>query len=191
MATITPPQVHTDEEFEKEHRRNRGLIITVVILAIVAIGLGAALFYQIATTEAMPSEVEQVLDDYIGSWETGDPDAFLASVGEDFILTEYIYSETGASADALTFAERIYRDDRALLVNLAMGSANYTPYDAVERGDAVVVMGDGPWIVSFEETWIHDSNTLSGMAIYLVELVDGVPQITNHAWVGYSEMIEF
>ena len=187
MATVTPPQVHTDEDFEREHRRNRGLIITVIILAIVAIGLGAALFYQIAMAETLPSEVEEALDDYIGAWESADTEAFLASVTDDYMITEYIYAETGVSADPLKFSFKIYDDDPAITAELGVSGSNYT----VERGDAIVVMGDGPWIVSFEETWTTGPTSMPGVATYLVEMVDGQALVSNHSWTGYSSLIDF
>ena len=187
MATITPPQVHTDAEFEREHRRNRGLIITVIILAIVALGLGAALIYQTTTSEALPAEVEQALDNYIGAWEAADTDAFLASVTDDYMITEYIYIESGDSADPLKFSFKIYDDDPAITAEMGVAGADYT----VERGEAFVVMGDGPWFVSFEETWTAGPNTMPGVATYLVELVDGVPLVSNHSWTGQTALIEF
>ncbi len=33
-STTQRPQRHTDEEFDREHRKGNGLIITVVVLAI-------------------------------------------------------------------------------------------------------------------------------------------------------------
>ena len=161
MATVTPPQVHTDAEFDREHRRNRGLIVTVIILAIVALGLGAALIYQMNTSEALPADVEQVLDEYIGAWEAADTNAFLASVTDDYMITEYIYAETGDSADPLMFSFKVFDDDPAITAEMGVKNADYT----VARGEAFVVRGEGPWIVSFEETWTSGPNTMPGVAM--------------------------
>ena len=59
------------------------------------------------------------------------------------------------------------------------------------RGDEVVVAGEGPWFVSFEETRA-DVRPIAGfaetgMATYMIAEIDGIPLITNHYWIGLRE----
>jgi hypothetical protein len=142
-----------------------------------------------ATQSVIPPEVEQTLDEYIAAWEANDGDAFLATVTSDFLLREYWYIETGDASDGTKLSYIISGDDPA-------GAARVGPEGgghewAVTRGDEVVVTGDGPWFVAFEEVWVDEPTVGTGIATYVVEMIDGQPRITNHSWTGLSELVDY
>ena len=137
-----------------------------------------------ATQSVIPPEVEQMLDEYIAAWEAIDGDAFLATVTSDFLLNEYWYIETG---DGTKVSEIISDDDPANVIGLGVEGHDWT----VTRGDEVVVSGDGPWFVAFEEVWVDEPKVGIGIATYGVEMIDGQPLTTNHQWIGLSELVDY
>jgi len=197
-STTQRPQRHTDEEFDREHRKGNGLIITVVVLAIALLALGGWVIYQAANssdstdagadvggTAVVPAEVDAAIDTYIAAWENPSGDAFLAAVTDDFIINEYIYFQY---PDGVRLQDIQSYDDREYVAQAAFDP--FFPW-IVERGDMVSLVGDGPWYVSFPETWQIESNVMDGMATYMLIDVDGTVLIKNHYWVGISEMIDF
>ncbi len=138
-----------------------------------------------AAQSVIPPEVEQTLDEYIAAWEANDGDAFLATVTSDFLINEYWYIETGDASDGVKLSYIISDDDPANAARLGVEDGNWS----VTRGDEVVVTGDGPWFVAFEEVWIDEPTVGTGIATYVVEMIDGQPRITNHYWVGLSELV--
>ena len=114
-STTQRPQRHTDEEFDKEHRKSNGLIITVIVLAILLLALGGWVAYQAANdddttatagaagaTAAVPANVDEAINDYIDSWESQDGDAFREVVAGNFVINEYIYFETPTGLELRT-----------------------------------------------------------------------------------------
>ena len=197
-STTRRPQRHTDEEFDKEHRKSNGLIITVIVLAILLLALGAWVIYDANTSDSadagsaagtaagtMPAEVEAAIDSYIAAWENPSGDAFLASVTEDFVINEYIYFEY---TDGVRLQDIQSYDDPEYVAQSAFDPA--FPW-IVGRGDMIAITGTGPWYVSFPETWQVESNVLEGIATYMLIDVDGAVKVKNHYWVGISEMIQF
>ena len=199
-STTQRPQRHTDEEFDREHRKSNGLVITVVILAILLVGLGGWVIYDAsisdttdgaidaggtAVTAVVPAEVDAAIDTYIAAWENPNGDAFLEAVTDDFIINEYIYFEY---ADGVRLQDIQSYDDREYVAQAAFDP--FFPW-IVERGEMVSFVGEGPWYVSFPETWQVDSNVMDGMATYMLIDVDGAVKVKNHYWVGVSEMIDF
>jgi hypothetical protein len=140
-----------------------------------------------ATQSVIPPDVEQTIDDYVASWEASDGDAFLATVTSDFLLNEYWYVGTGIASDGTKLWDIISDDDPAETVRKGVERHDWT----VTRGDEVVVSGDGPWFVAFEEVWVEGPNVGIGIATYVVEMIDGQPRITSHYWAGLSQPSEF
>lgn len=200
-STTQRPQRHTDEEFDKEHRKSNGLIITVIVLAILLLALGGWVAYQAANeddttatagaagaTAAVPANVDEAINEYIDSWESQDGDAFREVVADNFVINEYIYFETPAGLELRTV---VNEDDIDFIADFRIEPATNEPAWIVERGDEVVITGDGPWYVSFAESWAIEANVLDGMATYMVAEVDGVTKVANHYWIGVSKLIDF
>ncbi|MCP3975616.1 MAG: hypothetical protein GY720_14115 [bacterium] len=140
-----------------------------------------------ATQSVIPRDVDQIIDDYLASWEANDGDAFLATVTSDLLVNEYWYIGTDDASDGTKVWEIISEDDPAELVRLGVEGHDWT----VTRGDEVVISGDGPWFVAFEEVWVDLPTVGIGIATYVVEMIDGQPRITGHSWAGLSQPIDF
>ncbi len=140
-----------------------------------------------AIQSVIPPDVEQTIDDYLASWAANDGDAFLATVTNDLLINEYWYIGTGNASDGTRLREIIREDDPTEVVRLGVEGHDWT----VTRGDEVVVSGDGPWFVAFEEVWVEEPTVGIGIATYVVEMIDGQPRITGHFWAGLSQPVEF
>ncbi|MCP3974279.1 MAG: nuclear transport factor 2 family protein [bacterium] len=140
-----------------------------------------------AIQSVIPPDVEQTIDDYLASWAANDGDAFLATVTNDLLVNEYWYIGTGNASDGTRLREIIREDDPTEVVRLGVEGHDWT----VTRGDEVVVSGDGPWFVAFEEVWVEEPTVGIGIATYVVEMIDGQPRITGHFWAGLSQPVEF
>jgi hypothetical protein len=119
-------------------------------------------------------EIEALIEAYLASWETKDEEALRASVADNFIVNEDIYSLQGR-------LEHI-RDDADGVVSVGFDH----DYWQTEIVGEPVVTGDGPWTVAYRELW-QQSNPylLDGIATYVVIVDDdGALKILNHTWVG-------
>ena len=119
-------------------------------------------------------EIEALIETYLASWETKDEQALRASVADNFIINENIYTSLG-NLDAEI------HDDADGLVN--KGFSHDWQNEIV--GEPVVT-GDGPWTVAYRELWqLPYAFPLDGIATYLVIVDDdGALKIVNHTWVG-------
>jgi hypothetical protein len=68
--------------------RSRILTTTVVVLAVVVLGLGAWTVYGMSSTAetAVTAEVQRVVDDYLAAWNSFDGEAFRELVTDDYVL---------------------------------------------------------------------------------------------------------
>jgi hypothetical protein len=119
-------------------------------------------------------EIEALIEAYLASWETKDEQALRASVTDDFVIHEYIYSAgTGGLYE-------IIDDDADGIVSEGFG------YDWENEiiGDSVV-SGNGPWLVRHRQSWQEQANRYDGIATYDVVDDDGTLKIARHSWAGF------
>lgn len=178
--------IHETEPMTEQTRAVPGWVWILGLVAVLAVGW---VVYDLATTPRVPPGVDRAIDDYLAAWEARDADAIRAVTSEgitEFQLNEFIYSQGWDPADL--DAVRVYHFvDDVDVDSIITGSFPTTQWDT-ERGGDVVVTGDGPWFVSFPETWIETSDdevtTLEGIALYVVVEEDGVFRVANHVWSG-------
>ena len=82
--------VHTEEDFVREHRRNRGLLVAVVVLAAAVVALVGWIVYD-QTNSTVDAEVQQLLDDHREAWMTGDVEALRAITTDAYSYDEVVY----------------------------------------------------------------------------------------------------
>lgn len=89
MSTVPAPE--RERTLERTDQRPRGLTIAVVILAVIAVGLGGWLAFELqgADETALTADVQAVLDDYTEAFNAYDSDAFLALVTSDYRFYDF------------------------------------------------------------------------------------------------------
>jgi len=148
---------------------NRGLIITVVVLAVALLALGAwAIYQQTAESEtAGPAAVNELLDDYGAAWDNYDGEAFLALTTADYV------HDNGST----TY-------DQAGTATLISGTLGGMSFQAEQVGDRIV-SGDGPYYTAAVDRLINGSTqTGDGIStIVVVDTPDGL-KVASHTWTG-------
>ncbi|MDC3402484.1 hypothetical protein OAX95_00945 [bacterium] len=143
--TITTERPPADELPSEGHRdRHRIVYVVTAILAVATIVLGGILLFGDDSGDgaSMPSEVEQVLDQFLEAVNADDFEAFEAVVTPEFRRPMYLGNLYGGPPDRNVDGIEYYR-------NRLDG---HPTWDGVQIGDPIV-RGDGPWFVSFAETW--------------------------------------
>lgn len=161
-ATTDRPQ-HTERpEADRLKGRNRVLTITVVVLAVALLGLGAWVIYDLTTESETTgnAEIEQLLSDYrsaVGEnvGESLDPEASRAVTTDDFVLHEYTYRQFGDQFDAWYEPHPVHA---------VQGNLNWQ-WDPMQ---APVIAGEGPWFLSVVENVTGTENRLVGTATYVI-----------------------
>lgn len=175
-ATIERPASNPAQD-APDRSQSRFLTVMVAVLAVVALGLGAVVLYNLASGDesAVPADVQQVLDDYYDAWETQDGNALRALITDDYSLTEHVYEPDGRQVV-------VVRDPDNLSLNLDA----YT----IETFGTPIVTGDGPWFVSVGESWVGEFSRSDGIATYEVVEQDGTLLIARHYWDGQSSALD-
>lgn len=143
--------------------RVRGLTITVIVLVLALIGLGAWAVYDYVgeRDSAVSGDVQTLLDDYTAAWNEHDGTAFLALVTSDYTFDNGV---------TVTSAE-----DQAVVIGAS------TSFAVEVVGEAIMV-GDGPWTVAqANQTTYLDTDSL-GMSILTVVEQGGVLKVASHVW---------
>ena len=149
--------------------------------------------FDLLSGPSAPAGVEEAIDAYIDAWEDRDAEAMRAATGTGtahFLLNVFIY-DTGWNPDAPGQVRYGHVDDADVdsIIDGSFPNKQWT----VERGTDVVITGDGPWFVSFSETWIEDfeaeQERLEGVALYVVVEQDGEFKVANHAWSGLASVV--
>lgn len=168
MATTieAPPAAETGTA----QHSNRGLVVTIVVLAVALLALGAWVLYS-QTTEAetaAPAEVQDLFDDYTAAWNTYDGDAFTA------LTTEYYVHINGGN-----------RSSRAVMAaGIGGGTLEDLSFHVEQVGDAVVT-GDGPYYVAIAyRTTSSGTEPDPGIASFIVVETDDGLKVAEHTWVG-------
>lgn len=161
--TVTAPRLETVE------RRTRRLGLTVVILTILVVALGAWIIYDFTqgAATAPTAEMTQLVDDYTTAWNDYDGEAFLA-------LTTPGYRFNGAGG------QEFNQTDQAIELE---STYPQFAWQVENTGDSIVV-GVGPWYVS---TPIHTTNNVreaDGVSIMTVVDIDGVLLVRDHIVIG-------
>jgi hypothetical protein len=129
------------------------------------------------TVPSVPSAsvgITVLIEDYLASWETKDEQALRASVTDDFVIHEYIYSAgTGDLREVID-------DDADGIVRKGFDYA----WENEIIGDSVV-SGNGPWLVRHRESWQLQANRYDGIAIYDVVDDGGTLKIARLSWAGF------
>ena len=130
---------------QDDHNRYRLLYVVTAILAITTVVLAGIIIFgndDSDTGASMPAEVEQVLEEYREAIDTKDFEAFASLVGPGWRMPEYIGDPEGLNPVRLTHGldgfEDLLRDDR---------------HYVIEPNSDPIVVGDGPWYVSYAEIW--------------------------------------
>lgn len=165
MTALTErPDVAESSELQRAHGRIRALTITVVVLAVALVGLGAWVIYdQVADTDtSVTGEIQSLLDDYTAAWNDYDSEAFLALVSDD-------YTFDGTGVDAM--ASRISQ----------LGGLDWN----VEVIGDPIMAGDGPFY--FVAQVNHVTNVIGdedGVSLFTIVESDGSYLISEHVFTG-------
>ncbi|MEE9177250.1 MAG: hypothetical protein V3U46_02355 [Acidimicrobiia bacterium] len=161
--TVAVPRLETME------RRNRGLGLAVVILAILVLALGAWTIYDFSqgAATAPSAEMTQFLDDYDTAWNNYDGEAFLA-------LTTAGYKFTTAGG-------REFRElDQAFTIGTTLPMFAWQ----FENLGEPIVTGHGPWYVSTAIQTTTNIREADGHSILTVVDIEGVLQVSDHRIIG-------
>ena len=166
---------------DRHWNQHRAVYVVTAILAISTIVLAAIITFDNNDSGAgasMPAEVEQVLDEFQRASENMDFEAYATLVTDQFRRPEYMGDPEGLNPARLVRG----LDDYEILL-----SDNYPQYEVDRIGDPIVV-GEGPWYVSYAETWKWPEQDLQYESIYTYVLVeqDGEILIDDGYWAGHS-----
>ena len=162
-----------DSSFEKLERRVTTLRWVVIVLAVVAVALGAWIIYDLSQERALAptAEISELVDTYTAAWNDYDGDAFLATTREGYLFTS---TESSQVTD---------REEQYAVIEDVLPAWAWE----VEMLDEPVVVGDGPWYYASFPVEI-DTNlfgTARGMSVLTIfQDGDGSFLVTDHAYVG-------
>ncbi len=178
------PQQYADPQLETLKRRNRFLIITVVMLVVGVLALGAWVIYDVTAGSDTPTnaEIEQLLDDYNAALgpEAGegfDVDAYRAVVTDDFVLNIFYYRQ---------FGEQLALDSESLAFNeISLASR----WHLVEASDPLVI-GEGPWVASRIDHWNDPATEEPTISTYVIVDEDGTLKVVAKYAVTLGSQVE-
>ena len=163
------------EAGERAQKHNRNLKVALAVLAIIALGVGIAL---VATTSGdgsdVPSEIQEVLDEFERATEEVDIEGLTASVTDDYSFNQ-IYYRVGETEPEYT---------RAGDIGSAQSRFVTTQEFLIQRVGDPVVEGEGPWIVTVEENFSDKFTLFEGIGTYTVVDEGGVTKIATYEWSG-------
>ena len=147
-----------------------GLRITVLILAILALGMGAWIIYDYVQDSALTpnAEMSELIDDYTAAWNEYDSEAFLAATRDGYVFT----SNTSGVFD---------RDEQAAVID-ELGTYSWQ----VTILDDPLVVGDGPWFYASFPVEIEStlSDVAQGVSMLTIFEMDGEMLVTAHVYNG-------
>ncbi len=164
MTILTDrPASRSDEVILR--RPVRALTITVAVLVVALLGLGAWAVYDYAAERdsAVTGEMQTLLDDYTTAWNNHDGEAFLALVTSDYTFDSGI-GVTPAESQAL-----------------ALESGPLSDFIVEILGEPIMV-GDGPWIVAQANHVTFGSTDQLGMSLLVVVDEGGELKVASHVW---------
>lgn len=161
MTITDRPVTRRDERLPG--RRARGLTITVVVLVVALLGLGAWAVYDYVGERdtAVTGEIQVLLEDYTASWNDHDGDAFLALVTSDYTF------DNGVMVIPVETQAR------------AIETASDFTVENIGEG---IMVGDGPWLVAQADHTTFGSTDQYGMSLLMVVEEGGILKIASHVW---------
>lgn len=184
-STVDQPTMNALDQDEQLLHQNRTLKLILLVVAIIALGLGGVLIYSAASNDdsasAVPADVQQVIDDYITAMENRDYAAFQEAVTDDFTRAAYTVEQDGTGE---------YRGVQDVEDFDWLEDENSVVYDVVTTGSEVV-RGDGPWVVSVPQDWVQVGTGTGYESIYTFAIVDkdGTLQIEDAYWAGIGPVL--
>ena len=181
MATLTRPEERTstrphepiDQHVDQHRPGNRFLFITIAVLALALIGLGAWTIVDRSSTSetAVTADIQQLIDDYGAAWNNYDGAAFTALVTDG-----YRFVSPYGNNDAVEEADNISN---------YLESVNW---HTTQLGDPVMI-GDGPWLVAVPNHLTASdfgADGQDGMSLFTVVDNDGTLLIARHEYMPRS-----
>ena len=166
-TTIDAPPAETTGTAD---HNNRGLIVTIVVLAVALLALGAwAIYQQTAESEtAAPAAVQELLDDYSAAWNDYDAEAILALTTEDFVFVNGPTTNDQAETAAI----------------VSGGYLESIGFQAEHVGDPIVT-GDGPYYaaVVIHQTITSGLNQDGISTFVVVDTADGL-KVKSYVYTG-------
>lgn len=169
VTMLTGSQTTGSPEIGRLRGRIRGLTITVVVLAVALLGLGAWMIYDYAagSDTSVTGDIETLLDDYSAAWNDYDSQAFLALVTDDY---------TFEGAGEVNTAEEE-----------ALGIAQLGAYDWVVTvtGDRVVAGNGATYVVLQPNEVTSTIGDMEGISVFTIVETDGTYLISGHRFIEY------
>ncbi len=168
MTTLTDRRTQESPDLERLHARIRNLTITVIVLAIALLGLGAWMVYDYTTGSdtAVTGDIESLVDDYNAAWNNYDADAFLALVTDNYTF----------EGPAGTFSA----EDQAT----GLTALRFYDWNVEMTGDRIMV-GDGPSYFVVQPNQVTSTvDDYDGISVFTIVNQDGVYLISHHMFMG-------
>ena len=151
----------------------------VAVTAVLALAIGVLIGNRLDGGRAT-SDPERAINQYNTAWEENDPDALMAVVTDDFVEEYHYYTQ---SDDQVVTGEDSWDADTAARY------AESSDYQIDLHGDAIVV-GDGPWFVSVDESQEGAGTEYEGTASYVVIDDGGTLKLVSKSWVGTRQILD-
>lgn len=139
----------------------------IAILAACALPLAMIGCSDDDSANAIPDDVQSVVDAYSASWNEYDAEAFNAVVTDDYM---FINSVTGADATKEAQAG-------------GMSMLESTSWNAESLGDGIAA-ADGPWYVAISNTLTTTNSNAEGISVLTIVDDGGVLKVSEHIYTG-------
>lgn len=162
MTSVTDRPRQEPPEVAEVKKRNRFLTVTLVVVAVALIGLGAWVVFDGDSAEVTPpAEVLEVIANFEEAISTDDVELLESTLAEDFTWP-YAWYPVGGSR---TFLEGEL--SRAETVHRTTVNDRWVEWIRSPIGDLTTI-GEGPWHVSMPTRWDLQGGAWEGITIYTV-----------------------
>ncbi len=182
MTTRTD-RTEAADDLKRRPIRKRMLEIALAVLGAAVIVLGFLLWN---AGSAMPAEVAQVVDDYNTALIDQDPEAWRATVSDDWYYSNKYYGPTG-------FLEEMSLDPP---MNEYLRWIEFGPaFEYQQIGDPIVT-GEGPWFVTMHQHWSDQPTPdarvkdYEGAMTYVIIEQDGAMKVAATYWTGSARFAD-
>ena len=175
MPSMTTPTDQVDaEQLDLAKRPNRALIVAVIVLAAVALALGAWVVYDPTSSPetAVTGEIQTLVDGYLATWNSHDGGAFL-----DLVTADYVLHMTSGSVSITQQAEEAYEMLKGL---------ERRDWSETVIGEPIMT-GYGPWFVSLVEHFTgsgYGPEGADGVSTFTIVDDGGTLKVARHTYVG-------